>query len=107
MEPEEIIFWFCVMLNIGLAGSLTAYFWHKVKIQGITEARAKVIYSWLCLASGVFSGVVVFLSIITLLNVSLGHRGVILITAPLFNLLLAGVLIIVGRIIIGWVPIKW
>jgi hypothetical protein len=35
-----------------------------------------------------------------------GH-GEVLIAAPLLNLLLAGVLIVAGRIVIGWEPVKW
>lgn len=30
-----------------------------------------------------------------------------LIASPLFNMLLAGVLVVGGRIVIGWEPVKW
>ncbi|MGH8613443.1 MAG: hypothetical protein ACREYF_15860 [Gammaproteobacteria bacterium] len=106
MDAADLVFWLCALLNIGIAGALTIHFRRRVKTQWLTEAKAKAIYSWLCVGVGIFSGTVVFLGIVALFHIPLGH-GEILIAAPLFNLLVAGVLIIAGRIIIGWVPMKW
>jgi hypothetical protein len=106
MDMADLVFWLCALINVGLAGALTAHLRRRVKAQGITEAKAKTIYSWLCVAAGIFSGFVVFLGIVALFDIPVGH-GEILIATPLFNLFLTGVLIIAGRIIIGWVPMKW
>jgi hypothetical protein len=63
-------------------------------------------YSWLCLGTGAFCGIALFLGITALFDVPLGH-GEIIIAAPIFNFLLAIALIVSGRIVIGWSPIKW
>jgi len=39
------------------------------------------------------------------------YQGILVVSDPIFslvyNMLLSGVFIIIGRIIIGWVPVKW
>jgi len=106
MDSSDAAFWFSALVNIALASVLAAHFRRRVKNHLATEAKAKAAYSWLCVGLGIFSGFAVFLGTIVLFNLPVGH-GEILIAAPLLNLLLAGVLVVAGRIIIGWVPIKW
>lgn len=106
MDAADIVFWLCAVLNAGIASALIVHFRSHVKAGALTERKAKVTYSWLCLAIGAFCGIAVFLGITALFNVSLGH-GEIIIAAPLFNLLLSCALIVAGRIVIGWIPIKW
>jgi hypothetical protein len=54
----------------------------------------------------VLCGTAVFVGITSLFEISRGH-GEIIIAAALFNVLLSLVLIVSGRIVIGWEPIKW
>jgi hypothetical protein len=106
MNSSDAALWFSALVNIALASVLAAYFRRRVKNRVATEARAKSAYSWLCVGVGIFAGFAVFLGATALLNLPVGH-GEVLIAAPLLNLLLAGLLIVAGRIVIGWVPIKW
>ena len=106
MDAADLVFWLCALLNVGLASALATHFRRRVKAQRLAEAKAKAIYSWLCVGIGIFSGAVIFLGSVALFHIPLGH-GEILIASPLFNLLLAGMLIIAGRVIIGWAPMKW
>lgn len=106
MDSSDVAFWFSVLVNIGLASVLAMHFRRRVKNQATTEATAKAAYSWFCVGVGIFSGFAVFLGLVALLKLPVGH-GEVLIAAPLFNLSLAGLLIAAGRILIGWVPIKW
>jgi len=106
MNAAEIVLWLCSVLNAATAIALAAWFRFQVKAQALTEEKAKTFYSWLCVVISLFSGLVLFIGITTLFNIFLGH-GEILIAAPIYNLLLSCVLIISGRIVIGWVPIKW
>jgi hypothetical protein len=89
------------------SGDLFSYAFSLPGEAGIlTEAKAKLAYSWLCIAVGVFSGTVLFLGIVKLFHVSVGH-GEITIAAPIFNLMLSCALIVAGRIAIGWRSMKW
>jgi len=105
MDTVDYVFWLCALLNVGYVGVLIKHFRHRTKSQELTESKAKVIYSWLCVSVSLLS-VGVFFVIVALFHLPAGH-GEVLIAAPIFNLLTATVLIIVGRIIIGWVPMKW
>ena len=106
MKSSDAAIWFSVLVNIALASVLVAHFRRRVKNHVATEGKAKAAYSWLCVGGGIFSGFAVFLGTTALFNLPVGH-GEVLIAAPLLNLLLAGLLIVVCRIVIGWVPIKW
>ncbi|MFO0304530.1 MAG: hypothetical protein ACK51J_01955 [Burkholderiales bacterium] len=106
MDAADVVFWLCVSLNLGVAGALAVYLRGRVKAQLFSAEQAKRVYSWLCLGASILSGVVVFLGIVALFHIPVGH-GEILVATPLFNLLFAGVLIIAGRIGIGWVPMRW
>lgn len=106
MDSLDAALWFSALVNIALASALTAHFRRRVKKHPTTEAKAKAAYSWLCVGFAIFSGVAVFPGTIALFNLPVGH-GEVLIAAPLLNLLLAGLLVVAGRILIGWVSIKW
>ena len=106
VDAADILFWLCAVLNVALAGALILRFRSRVTAGLLTERRAKAIYSWLCLGIGLLCGIVIFLGITGLFEISLGH-GEAIIASPILNLLLSLVLIIGGRIVIGWSPIKW
>ncbi len=106
MDTSDAAIWFSALVNIAFASILAVHFRRSVKSRFTTEAKAKVTYSWLCMGVGIFSGFAVFFGTIVLLNLPVGH-GEALIAGPLLNLLLVGPLIIAGRIVIGWIHIKW
>ena len=106
MDAADILFGLCGALNAAIAIALVFRFRRHVRVGALNERRAKASYTWLCLGIGAFCGVAVFLGIATLLDISLGH-GEAIIASPIFNLLLSVPLIVGGRIVIGWSPIKW
>jgi hypothetical protein len=106
MDAADAVFWLCASLNLGMAAALMVYLRARVKAQQFTEEQAKTVYSWLCVGVAILSGCVVFLGIVAVFHIPVGH-GEILVAVPLFNLLFAGVLIVAGRIGIGWVPMRW
>jgi hypothetical protein len=105
-DPADVVFWLCAALNMVIAVALVLRFRARVTAGMLAERKAKGTYTWLCLASGALCGSAVFLSITSLFDISRGH-GEIIIAAALFNVLLSLVLIVSGRIVIGWEPIKW
>lgn len=106
MYAGDVALGFSALLNVMIAAGLAARYRLRVRTKVMTEHHAKAIYSWLCIAVGIFSGIVVFFGIMVLFNIPAGH-GEILIAAPIFNLMLSGISIGVGRVVIGWVPMKW
>src|SRR5215467_9637794 len=105
-DPADVVFWLCATLNMAIAVALIVRFRARVTSGAATEHKAKGTYTWLCLASGALCGTVGFLGMTSLFDISRGH-GEIIIAAALFNVLLALVLIVGGRVVIGWEPIKW
>ena len=106
MDAMTFIFWGCAALNVGLAGALAIHFRLRVKAQEISDTKAKTFYSWLCGFGVVFLGTAAFIGLVELFHGPLGH-GEGLVASPLFNMLLAGVLVVCGKIVIGWEPVKW
>ena len=105
-DPADVVFWLCAALNTAIAVALIVRFRARVTAGVLAEHKAKSAYSWVCLATGAVCGTAVFLGITSVLDISRGH-GEIIIAAALFNVLLSLVLIVSGRIVIGWEPIKW
>lgn len=106
MYAGDAALWLSALLNVTIATALAARYRLQVKTNAITERKAKAIYSLLCLGVGLFSGIVVFFGIMLLFSIPTGH-GEILIAAPTFNLMLSGISVGVGRVVIGWAPMKW
>lgn len=106
MCAADAALWFSAGLNAATVAILAVRYRLHVKAGSITERKAKTIYSWLCLATGLFSGTVIFFGIMHLFNIPAGH-GEVLIASPVLNLLLSGILIVAGRTVIGWTPMKW
>jgi len=107
MELVDITFWICAVLNIGAVGYSIFYFRNGVKSESIPEAKAKTFYSWFCLGMGFLAGAIIFYSAIVVFKIPVGHgQAPILIASPIFNFLISIVLIVVGRIIIVWKPMK-
>ncbi len=108
MGGADAAWWFCSLLNVVLSMALAIHLQRRASRKKEAEAyarrMARSLYSWLSLAVALFCAVL-FPGVLALFHVFAGH-GEILIAAPLFNLLLAGPLIVIGRIIIGWAPVK-
>lgn len=107
MDASDLVFWLCALTNITLSLTLAIHLRKLVKSHIFTEMKAKRVYSWLTVMAGIFSGLVLFLAIVELFHIQLSGHGEILIASPLFNLLLSGILVFIGRMIIGWEPVKW
>ena len=106
MDAADIVFWLCAVINVAIACVLIVRFRSQVRAGALTEQKAKASFTWLCLGIGAFCGIALFLGITALFDISLGH-GEAIIAAPILNLLLACALIVSGRIVIGWSPIRW
>jgi len=106
MDSVDIVFWLCAVLNLAIVGAAIVRFRSQVRTKKLPERKAKAMFTWICLAIGVFCGVPLFLGLTTLFDIPLGH-GEAMIAAPVFNFLLALVLAVSGRIAIGWSPIRW
>jgi hypothetical protein len=105
MNTEDLVYWVWALTNLSLAAACATHFRRRIKSHSLTETRGKALYSWLCVGFSIASCAALFIAIIEL-QLSHGH-GVIFIAVPIFSLLFAGVLIVAGRVAIGWEPIKW
>jgi hypothetical protein len=106
MSSAESALWIPLLAQLGVACVIAVILYRRVKRHVITEATGKTVYSWLCLISGVFVGPGVFFLLLSAFQPSLGH-GEILFAALFGDLLMTACTLILGRICVGWVPIKW
>ena len=75
--------------------------WSKVQKDLITKKEGKFSYTIIVLILGLFIANFMFLALMSFFNLPSGH-GLVLVTTPLLHLIISIVLIVVGRIIIGW-----
>ena len=73
----------------------------KVKQKALSERRAKNYYSLLIFLTGLFSGTILFYILMQLFKLNAGHGEMIIFTF-LINIFFSFVLMLIGRIIIGW-----
>lgn len=106
MESSDITIYFTLLLNFALASACALHFRRAVLHQRLEDASAKRRFTWLCIASSLFSGIAVFLTILVVFNVGTGH-GTLLIIGPVLHLLLCIVLVLLGRILVGWEAMSW
>lgn len=106
MDPADAAFWLSLIFNFALSMAIAARFRRSVAEAELSEERAKSRFSWLCIAAGLFSGLVVFLGVVVLFRMNVGH-GEVLIAGPIANFLLCCLSMVVGRVVIGWEPLKW
>jgi len=80
---------------------LTIYYRKKVKREELSEKKGKRRYSILVFLIGLFSGTVLFISLMEIFHLNAGH-GEVYFMLMLGNILLSLVLIVIGRILIAW-----
>src|SRR5262245_32135126 len=101
MDGMGIVFWGCVAMTGLLCHGLLIHYRKRLLSGGLSERTAKHRYSWSCVGIGVVSGTVIFLGTTRMFGIPLGH-GEAIIAAPILNFLLAIVLVLAGRIVLGW-----
>lgn len=99
----SITFVLCVISMLFIKQKTASNIW--------SEQKGKNIYSGITLIIGVCGGTLIFHGLVwffTLLGVetSFGHAG-ILVAAVVYDFILGLVLIVIGRIIIGWKEFTW
>ncbi len=107
----DVAFYLSFAFNVLLATGAYFVLRGSVKSNRVGEAKAKSIYSAVVVAGGVLCGVVLFPAMVALFRligvaVAYGH-GEIVIAAIVFNLMLSMLLLLVGRILLGWQPFSW
>lgn len=105
MDKEDLVYLFFALLQVGAAGAYAIHLHRRVKARLLMEAKAKSIYSWLCLGFGILSCVALLVAIVEL-GLPLGH-GAVFATVPMFSLPLTVALIVAGRVIVGWEAMRW
>ncbi len=107
----DVAFYLSFAFNVLLATGTYFMLRGSVKSNRVGNAKAKWIYSAVAVAGGVLCGVVFFPAMVALFRligvpVAYGH-GEIIVAAIVFNLLLSLLLVLVGRILLGWQPLSW
>ncbi len=107
----DVAFYLSFVFNALLAAA--AYFLLRgpVKSNRLGEAKAKLIYSAVVVAGGALWGFVLFPAMVALFRLigipaAYGH-GEIIVAAIVFNLMLSMLLLLVGRILLGWQSFSW
>ncbi len=107
----EIAYYLSFVLNAFLAAGACFVVRASIKSDRLTEDRAKSRYSVAVMVRGIFSGIILFGALVGLFHLlglptSYGH-GEVIVAAFVFNLFLSLLLLILGRILLGWQPFPW
>ena len=107
----DVAYYLSFVLNAFLAVVVFFVVSAAVKTKRLREDRAKLIYSVAVIVGGVLCGLVLFHAMVGLFralgfSASYGH-GEVIVAAVMFNLLLSLLLLVVGRILLGWRPFQW
>ncbi len=105
-EYLEALFWSAAGLNLLIAAVLAGVFWRLQRIGRLSIADAKTRYSMFYAPLGLFAALFWFFGWVAVLDLSTGHGEVVL-AAPALNLMLCAVATGVGRVVIGWRPLRW
>lgn len=97
----SLALWISACVNTGIAVSLMVHYRAHVRRGLLGESGARRAYSWACFVVGFVGAVVAFYALLLIARAPVGH-GEILIAAPIFNAALTVVLLLIGRIVIGW-----
>lgn len=107
----DVAYYLSFVLNVVLAAAAFFIVRAALKAGRVGEAKAKLRYSVAAVFVGLVSGLVLFHGLVALFR-ALGYpaaysHGEVIVAAVLFNLLLSCVLLLVGRILLGWRPVQW
>jgi uncharacterized membrane protein len=94
------------IFNLAVCLILAIVIKRKIKKKTLSKVRGKNLHSLIMLPLGAFSGTLLFWGLVNLfeilgLDITYGH-GEIIIAAIVFNLSLSLLLLVAGRIFIGW-----
>lgn len=103
---ESLALWISAGVNTGVAVSLMLHYRTHVRRGLLSDAGAKRAYSWACFGIGFVVALVAFYALVLIARASSGH-GEVLIAAPILNAALSLTLLLIGRTVIGWRPLRW
>ena len=106
MFTEQTIYLLCALLNVGLAGCCANWLRRRTKLNELNTVKAKNFYSFVCVCQGILSSIGLLFAYDTFRFMNFAH-GAALLLILLFSLGLTVVLLVAGRIIIGWEPMRW
>lgn len=107
----DLAYFLSFAFNAAIASSAYLVLRRRVKSARFKAARAKSIYASIVVAGGALSGLVLFHGMIDFfrrlgMSASYGH-GEVNVAAAVFNVFLSLVLMVVGRILLSWKPVRW
>lgn len=108
---EEASYYLSFTITFVLCLLAIRFFKRKVKSSIWSERKAKNVFSAVSLIIGICGGTLVFHSLVWFFYIlgyksSFGHE-VIFVAAMFYNIIIGLVLLVIGRIIIGWKKIYW
>ncbi len=106
MDYDDFTLYFTLSLNLALATLFALHYRRCFMRNQLIESQAKSRFTWACVGCSLFTGIVILFSIVIWFNVATGH-GVLLITAPIAHAILCVLLIMIGRLVIGWKSLIW
>ncbi len=101
----DFILWLTLIANTAISLAVAMRYRRLVVSKGLGEASAKRQFSAWSVGGSALCGLVFYAVLIELLSVPLAHGEGL--GGPIYNFLLSVVLVTAGRIVIGWVPMKW
>ena len=107
----DVAYYLSFVFNALIASAVYFGIRKAVQHNRIKRENAKIIYSVSVLVGGALSGLVLFHAFVAIfrlmgLTANYGH-GEVIVAAVLFNLLLSLLLLIAGRILLGWQSFRW
>lgn len=107
----DVAYYLSFVLNVVLAAIAFFILRTAVRAGRVGEEKAKLLYSIVVIVSGLVAGLILFQAMVGLfralgLSAEYGH-GEVIIAAVAFNLMLSLILLPVGRVLLGWRPIRW
>jgi hypothetical protein len=100
MDKEAFVYWAFFLLNVGIAGAIAFRLRRSGGASPVAKRRAKAVFSWSCAGLGMISCLALLIAIVQL-RLDLGH-GVVLFFASMAHLIVTTMLVIAGRVVVGW-----
>ena len=106
IDMGNLALWISACVNTGIAVSLMFHYRTYVRRGLLSDAGAKRAYSWASFVIGFVVALVAFYTLMLIARAPSGH-GEILIAAPILNAALSLALLLIGRTVICWKPLRW